>query len=104
MNYRWLDEANQSVEHDWNHYAEWYRGVAAIRPAIYHAARHRKEAGPLTVQDIQAIGEQGANYPASLFYPYFRNSFIAQGLLNEWEALVERGEGERVVCQCKECH
>lgn len=83
--------------------AEWHLGAAAIRPAIYHAARHRVEAGPLTAKDVQALADQPPEYPLSLFYPCFRDASVAQGMAETWESLVEQGETERVVCQCAEC-
>lgn len=99
----WDESKNRLMASDWANYAEWHLGAAAIRPAIYHAARHRAEPGSLTVQDIPAIGKRGARYPASLFYPYLRKLSLAQSLLDEWGKLVARGEGERVVCPCEGC-
>lgn len=84
--------------------AEWHLGAAAIRPAIYHAARHRIETGPLTAKDIQALADKPPEYPLSLFYPCFRDASVAQGMAEMWESVVARGESERVRCNCEECH
>lgn len=83
--------------------AHWHLAAAAIRPALYHLARHRKDSGPLTGEDIQTLAERPPVYPASLFYPCFKKLWVAQSMAALWEDLVDDGESERVACECAEC-
>ena len=96
-------KANSGESHWYDHDADWHKAAAAIRPALYHAARHRTQAGPLSAADVQALAERPPEYPLLLFYPCLRDASVAQGMAEMWESLVERGESERIVCKCTEC-